>query len=238
MKIIVPLAGPDYFKDGFAKGLCETEDGPLLLATLRSRPWFDLIPPGNYSFVLLDSESSRAFATSHLSLWFPGCCLTLLSQPSQGAALSTLAGMAAAMTDPQEAVVVDLADILFETAYLPFAPGTSLDTCAIGYAFTSDLDCYSYYELAENGKTIISAVEKKVISNYASSGVYAFRSSSLYLEALAYVLKNPDRYTHNGLHYVCPLFNGLVGCGRRAIVEMVQEVRDIKMMDCCLEGRS
>jgi hypothetical protein len=228
MKIIVPLAGPDYFKAVFAKGLCQTDDGPLLLATLKSRPWFAVTPTSNYSFVLLDSELSRAFAANHLSLWFPGCRITLLSQPTQGAALSALAGVAAAANDTQEAITVDLADISFETDQLPFAPNTPVDACAIGYAFASNLDCYSYYELAEDRLTVISAVEKKVISSTASCGVYAFRSASLYLEALSHVLLAPGQYTHNGLFYVCPLFNGLVKRGHRAIVEMVQGVKDVK----------
>lgn len=230
MKIIVPLAGPDYFQNGFAKGLSQTEDGPLLLATLKSRPWFAATPPSDYSFVLLDSESSRSFAASYLSLWFPGCCLTLLNQPTQGAALSTLAGVAAAMKDPKEAMTVDLADILFETEYLPFAPNTPPDVCAVGFAFTSTLDCYSYYELAEDCVTVVSAAEKRVISSNASCGVYAFRSTSLYLDALSQALLSPDQFTYNGLFYVCPLFNGLVKHGHRAIVEMVQGVKDLKAM--------
>lgn len=230
MKIIVPIAGPDYFNNGVAKGLLQTKDGPLLHAILKSRLWFDVVPPSDYSFVLLASESSRLFAENYLSLWFPGCCITLLSQPTQGAALSALAGVAAVINDPQEAIIVDLADIFFKTRYLPFAPNTLSDTCAVGYAFTSNLDCYSYYELAEDRLTVVSAAEKKVISNTASCGVYAFRSASLYFEALSHVLSAPEQYTYNGLFYVCPLFNGLVKRGYRAVVEMVQGVKDIKTM--------
>jgi hypothetical protein len=230
MKVVVPLAGPDYFRNGFAKGLIPTENGPLLLSTLRSRPWFDATPPGNYSFVLLDDQASRAFAAEHLSLWFPGCAITFLSQPTQGAALSALAGVAAAAHDPQETMIIDLADIVFETDYRPFSSHTPNDVSAIGYAFISDLDCYSYYELSQDGLTVLSAAEKRVISNHASCGVYAFRSAALYLSALSHALLDPGLHTYNGLFYVCPLFNGVVKDGKKAIIELVQGVRDIKTL--------
>jgi hypothetical protein len=228
MKVVIPLAGPDYFQHGIAKGLTPTRDGPLLLATLKSRAWFKLIPSTNYSFVLLDSDSSRSFATTHLSTWFPGCSVTFLSHATRGAAFSVLAGIAAASTMPSDELIVDLADILFHTDYLPFDESCAENIAAVGYSFQSTLDCYSYYEVGSDGQTIISAAEKKVISTHASSGVYAFKTTSIYLDALSYALREPSLHTYNDLFYVCPLFNGVVKQGYKAVLRRVDHVYDVK----------
>jgi hypothetical protein len=230
MKIIVPLAGPDYFATGKPKGLFQTPDGPLLLATLKKRCWFDDVPANNYSFILLDSPESRAFHHDYLSSWFPGSATTFISKPARGAALSAAIGSAAILDNPEEPIIVDLADIQFASTLVPFRDETSSDTAAIGYCFESDLACYSYFQVSEGGLSVIRAEEKKVISNLASAGVYAFRSATVLLRSIAYVLEQGDRYVCNGIYYVCPLFNGVIGSGYKATISPVTQVRDIKTL--------
>jgi len=228
VKIIVPLAGPDYFSGGTAKGLIETPHGPLLLSTLRMRCWFDAVPSANYSFVLLDSSVSREFYHDFLLAWFPGCTASFISKPTRGAALTSLIGCAAIMDSVDEEIIIDLADIQFSTSHIPFSESRDSGYAAIGYSFESSLPCYSYFEVADDACTVIRAEEKKIISTYASAGVYCFRNLNILLSSLAVVLEQGNLYTYNGIYYVCPLFNGVIASGNQAMISPVFQVCDIK----------
>ncbi len=131
--------------------------------------------------------------------------------------------------DPDEVICVDLADIMFDTC---FDPG-SLKANGVGAAaltFNSDSATYSYLRTDRDGR-FLEAAEKRVISNKASAGVYFFRSATIYLKALAYCLENAERFTHNGLFYVCPLLNGVAAQGLDVLLSPVDNVVDIKISD-------
>ena len=61
MKVIIPLAGPDYFSESIPKGLKDYGNGPFLKWILQSRPWYSEIPHKNYTFIFLDCNESRSF---------------------------------------------------------------------------------------------------------------------------------------------------------------------------------
>ena len=226
MKVLVPLAGPEYFRDGHIKGLIKTPKGPLLLSTLQSRPWFKLIKSSNYCFVLHDSKEARYFADTYLKEWLNDCMVCFISHFTKGAAMSSLCGMGMLSDDSNEPIIIDLADIYFDTDIIPF-DNISLDISGIAFSFKSSLPKYSYLKLDQDG-IIIEAKEKVVISDNASAGVYCFRNPSILLESISYILKNNVKYMHNNLFYVCPLFNGLVSRNLKSITYEVNNVKDIK----------
>lgn len=225
MKVLVPLAGPEYFKNGNIKGLTNTSNGPFLLSTLRSRHWFKSIQSSNYCFVLHDSKEARHFADIYLKDWFNDCRVCFISHFTQGAAMSSLCGLGMLSDDSNEPIIIDLADIYFETDIIPF-DNINLDISGIAFSFKSSLPKYSYFKLDQDG-LIIEAKEKAVISDNASAGVYCFRNPTILLEAIAYTLKN-NKYMYNNLYYVCPLFNGLVSKNFKSITYEVNNVMDIK----------
>ena len=62
MRVVVPLAGPDFIlKDGSLKANIKLNGEPLLSSVLNSRPWAKNMNPANYSFVLFDTPETRAF---------------------------------------------------------------------------------------------------------------------------------------------------------------------------------
>ena len=226
MKVLVPIAGPDYFKDGNIKGLTNTSKGPLLSSILKSRPWFKLIRSSNYCFVLHDSKEARHFSDAYLKKWFNDCMVCFISHFTQGAAMSSLCGMGMLSDDSKEPIIIDLADIYFDTDIIPFE-NINLDICGIAFSFKSTSSKYSYLKLDHEGY-IIEAKEKLVISDNASAGVYCFRDPIILLESIAYNLNNNLKYMHNNLFYVCPLFNGLVSKNLKSITYEVNNVIDIK----------
>lgn len=227
MRVIVPLAGPDFIRaDGSLKALHPLNGQPLLRHVLGSRVWAGDVT--SYSFVLLDRPETRAFAAGPLADWFPGASVTFISVYTRGAALSALAALPLG-TDFAEPLIVDLADILYDSTLEPAAmlagdPGLG----GIALTFPSDNPAYSYLATDDQGR-FTQAAEKRVISANASAGTYIFRDAPTYLRALAHGLENEGTQTFRDLFFVCPLFNGVRDQGKSVALAPVTGVQDIKM---------
>ncbi|MNR38864.1 hypothetical protein D3C85_1570030 [compost metagenome] len=104
--------------------------------------------------------------------------------------------------------------------------GDNVGIGALALTFESSLDCYSY--IREEEGLFAEAVEKQVVSSHASAGVYIYRRPATYLGALHSVLTDETDYRHRGLHYVCPVFNGVKALGLEVLRKPVRLIRDIK----------
>ena len=228
MRILIPLAGPDYFKNGKIKGLIQTDNGPLLLSVIKSRLWYKKTKSSDYTFIMLESDLARNFYESYLKLWLPDCKVIYLSEASRGAALSSLAGLSLE-SEFKKPVLIDLADIFFEAQHIPFEEKSD-DFAGMGYYFESDNPVYSYFKLDKNNNVNFT-IEKKVISNCASAGVYGFLNASTYINAVSVCLENEKNYFYNSLLYVCPVLNGVIKNNKKVYISKVKKVLDIKSFD-------
>jgi hypothetical protein len=229
MRVVVPLAGPDFIsREGDLKANIKFDEEPLLRRVLTSRPWATNLASHDYSFVMFDAPETRAFAANALLDWYPDATITFISCHTRGAALSALAGMAIG-ADIDAHVIVDLADIFYESALDPVVVFEENSDCGgIALTFHADNPAYSYISLNSSG-FFDQAAEKQVISNNASAGTYIFRDMATYLRALAYSLDNKASQTHCDLFFVCPLFNGVKDQGKRVLLEPVTNVVDMKV---------
>lgn len=231
MKIIVPLAGPDFeLADGRVKAEIELDGQPLLRRALESRPWWTggEASDADLVFILKRGPRTQAFADGPLRAWYPRARVVLISEHACGAALSAQAGLAL-VAHVDEPIVVDLADILYDCDLRiapAFAPDTNVD--AIALVFPSNKQEYSYLVVDAKGE-FVEAAEKRVISNNASAGTYIYRSPAWVLRAIAHSLDNRDAVRFGNLFYVCPLYNGVRASGGRVTLINVTDVRDIKM---------
>jgi hypothetical protein len=231
VKIIVPLAGPDFERqDGSVKAEILVEGQPLLRRCLDRRIWWQRgqVQGKDLLFVLRDAPRSRRFAGECLAAWYPGAQVVTLSATACGAALSALAAVALA-GDAQGPLCVDLVDIEYQSSFDPircFAGRGEVGAVALVFASTDP--AYSYLRTDAEGN-VVEATEKRVISQHASAGTYFFDSAATYLEALAHNLRHRQEVMHKGLFFVCPLYNGVVAGGRRVILEQVHDVRDIEI---------
>jgi hypothetical protein len=231
MRVVVPLAGPDFIRpDGSVKAEIVVQGQPMLRAALGSRPWAPEVPPERYVFVMADRPEARAFASGPLARWYPGAAQVFLGQYSQGAALSALAGVAMSFAD-ESPLIVDLADILYSSDLRPSAVLSRDPGCgAIALAFQSRSPSYSYLRTGDDGR-VVEAAEKRVISTNASAGTYVFADAAVYLTAMAHALRHFDGQQHNGFLYVCPLFNGVLASRYTVALAPVTDVVDIKQGD-------
>jgi hypothetical protein len=159
--------------------------------------------------------------------WYPECRIVVLSHLSQGALLSAFAG-AAAVTALDDPLIIDLADIIYETNADPERIFTQApDLGAIVPYFTADDPCYSFLRLGPDG-FVMEAAEKRAISNNASAGTYIFRSVGEFLSAAGNSLTTaPEELSVGGALFVCPVVNGLIRQGKRVMSLPVHHVRPI-----------
>ena len=229
MNVIVPLAGPDFISDNHQiKSLIPFRDSFLLPYILKSRPWFDHVK--QYFFVLQDLPITRNFAFDYLKKQYPGCNIIFLSDYTSGAMFSVLSatGMLKTFNEP---LIVDLADIYFETSIDIENVFKSDANCrGIAFAFHSSNPSYSYFRVNKNFK-LLEAKEKQVISNYASTGTYIFRNMCSYLEAASFSLQNITETAYNDLFYVSPMLNGLINNQSTVAIQMAVNIEDVKFTD-------
>lgn len=229
MRIVVPLAGPDFERaDGGVKAMLEIDGRPLLRRALEGRPWWNAgqVGPADMVFVLRDTPASQDFARGALRDWYPEAGVVSIGRYTRGAALSALAGIAL-MDRTDESICVDLADIEYASTLDPVARFAATRAGGIVLTFPSDNPAYSYLATDAEGR-VTEAAEKRVISGTASAGTYLFRDTACYLAALAHSLSHAEAVMHRDLFFVCPLVNGLVARGLDVLLEPVADVIDIK----------
>ena len=218
MQVVVPLAGPDF--DIFWPFSSR-------LQALLNRSWSSRV--NHYTFILQDCLTARNFYSEFLISHFPNSSVIYLSNLSQGASLSALAGISL-IPNFAEPLVIDLADIIYST---------NVDICrifsdnphcgAVALAFDSANPNYSYFECNEYG-SVVHVSEKLVASPHASVGTYIFRNPSVFLRALAYALElQSSDFVFNNLYYVSLLFNGILMQKKEILMRPVSNVMDIKI---------
>ena len=69
MKIIVPLAGPDFIlENGSTKAEIEYCGDDILHYILKKRPWYKYTLSTDYIFVLQDTEQTRSLVNNKLKV--------------------------------------------------------------------------------------------------------------------------------------------------------------------------
>jgi len=227
MNIIVPLAGPNMLLPDGSLKCCQKVNGvPLLRATLETRPWHN--NSLNYFFILEDSPETRTFANGDLVDWYPEAKVTFISQQAQGAALSVLGGLCMVQQN-EEPILVDLADIIYETDANPKEILESKDKIgAVAFTFLSTSSEYSYLSFDKDNK-FVEAREKVVISEHASVGTYVFKNYAIYLLCLSWYLSIGKRYRYNDLFFVCPLLNAIRHYDLDVMNYKVKKIFDVKI---------
>ena len=209
MKCIIPLAGPDFYKESYGiKPLFEINGKPLLKEALSSRYWIKHKELGedDLNFVLKESEHTEVFV-KYLDETFPKSKVCYIPQYTRGAILSAAVGVSI-VDNPEEPIIIDLVDILFESDFSPTEVFSNNKVNGILPWFNSNSEKYSYLDINED--RVIKTAEKRVISNHASAGVYFFKNQEVFFKALHYSLIHAKDIAVNGVLFVCPSFNGII----------------------------
>ena len=232
MRCIVPLAGPQLTHPRYGLLGCYPVDGvPLLKRTLQTRPWWRAgqISAKDFVFVLREGAEYEALRNA-VTEWFPESRIVTLSRLSKGALMSVLAGTAV-ITELDEPLIVDLADILYDADLDVDARFAGEPTANALVPFFEDDDvCYSYFRIEQDG-SVAYAVEKQAISRNASAGTYIFRSTSHFVASAGASLSHArlELAVGNTL-FVCPVLNSVIRAGGRVLAVPAYNVRSISKL--------
>ena len=225
----MPMAGRGKrFADaGFAepKPLIPIHGRPMTAAVIDNlRP----STPHRFIFLILREHAAQFGFDEHLRRWAPGCEIRYVDQTTEGAACTVL--LARDLIDTDEPLMIancdqwvdiDIDDYL-KSMNDAARPQTEVETKLAenspdGLIMTmwADDPKWSYVRFDAAGR-VVEVVEKQVVSNEATVGIYNYRRGRDFVRAAdAMIAKN---FRVNGEFYVAPAYNELIAEGQRIVV--------------------
>jgi dTDP-glucose pyrophosphorylase len=210
--IVIPMAGAGsrFARDGYTlpKPLIPVHGRPMLqwvIANMR--------PSQAHRFVFICQRRHAVDFDLHrlLTAWAPGCAVVMIDGLTQGAACTVLA--ARELIDSRVPLMIANSDQYVDVdldAYVAAAHAPGVD----GMIMTMHADDPKWSFVGRDAAGRVErVVEKQVVSNEATVGVYNFRHGSDFVAAADAMIAADDRV--NGEFYVAPVYNRLIAQGRR-----------------------
>jgi dTDP-glucose pyrophosphorylase len=212
LNIVMPIAGRGqrFIDAGFLlpKPLIPIHGVPMVEVVVNNiRPR----QPHRFTFLALRDHLNRSGLEDQLNRIAPGCSIIPVEKVTEGAACTVLLAREIINTDhPMMIVNTDqwiAADI---NSYL----GSMESSDAGGLIMTmwADDPKWSYVEIDRSGYAS-RVVEKQVVSNHATVGIYNFRHGCDFVRSAAQMIKKGLRV--NGEFYVAPVYNELMNSGAK-----------------------
>ena len=233
LNIVMPMAGRGKrFADAGFKD-------PKPLIPLHGRPMTEVVidnlrpsTPHRFIFLILREHAEQFAFDDHLRRWAPGCEVRFVEQVTEGAACTVL--LARELIDDDEPLMIancdqwvdiDIDDYLaaMEKPLISSASPPTSDLrplpppAADGLIMTmwADDPKWSFVKFDEAGR-VVEVVEKQVVSNEATVGIYNYRRGRDFVRAAdAMIAKN---FRVNNEFYVAPAYNELIAEGQRIAV--------------------
>ena len=208
INILIPMAGAGsrFLKAGYLspKPLIEVHGVPMISVVINN-----LRPSTAHRFIFIaQREHVLTYnLTEKLNILSPGSILIPLDGITEGATCSVL--VARKFIDNDEQLMIansdQYVDIPSIDAYLNQMKKQKLDGLIM--TMTADDPKWSFVKLNKIGR-VEKVVEKKVISDEATVGIYNFRRGSDFVRAAEHMIKHNLR--ENGEFYVAPTYNTLI----------------------------
>ncbi|MBN3504569.1 glycosyltransferase family 2 protein [Burkholderia cenocepacia] len=214
INIVVPMAGlgSRFAKAGYAKPkpLIEVHGIPmmqLVIENLRPKK-FD----HRFIFIVQRTHVEEYQVDELLKKWAgPKTVVIQLDGLTDGAARTVLASEAVINSnDPLMIANCDQYVDIDIDQYLEFAHSVDLDGAIM--TMKADDPKWSFARLNEHGFVDL-VVEKEVISNEATVGIYNFRSGADFVRGANLMIAR--KFTVNGEYYVAPVYNDLIALGAK-----------------------
>ncbi len=215
LQIVIPMAGRGsrFAKAGFTT--------PKPLIPLGGRPMIQWVidnirpnRPHHFTFICL-AEHLEAYpeVPAELRRLCPGCEIVPVSQVTEGAACTVL--LARKLIDNDNPLMIANSDQVVElniNDYLAAQDAPGVDGLIM--TFWSDHPKWSYCRMRDDG-TVKEVIEKQVVSNEATVGIYNFRRGHDFVRAADAMIAANLRV--NNEFYVAPTYNILIGEGARIV---------------------
>lgn len=216
MHIVVPLAGrEESYIEAFGefKPFVPLQGRTLIEHALGCLP----LAPEQLTFVCLREYAERFDVEQRLAALYPGASVVWAEQLTQGSACSAL--LAVERMDPEEEVLVNLADVLFDpldlferlaeqrprvAGVIPVEPGVRMER-RWGYT----------YPRADGSVAELREKELDPTSLDATLGLYYFSQARHFVSCVTRMVQQERREPHTGLYFVGPAYNLLIEDGLR-----------------------
>ena len=207
LNIGIPMAGAGsrFAKVGYKdpKPLIPVHGHPMIKVVIDN-----LRPSRDHRFIFICQEAHvEAYALRpKLQAWAPGCEIVTLNGLTDGAARTVLA--AADLIDNADPLMIANSDQYIDSpidAYLQYQDDQKLDGLIM--TMTADDPKWSFAEVDADG-LVKRVVEKEVISDVATVGIYNFKRGKDFVRAARDMIDQDLKV--NGEFYVAPTYNILV----------------------------
>lgn len=175
--------------------------------------------PHRFIFICLDSHMvDHPEVPDVLRRLAPGCEIITVDRITEGAACTVL--LARKLIDSDDSLMIANSDQFVEVNiddYLAEGDAVGIDGHIM--TFYSDHPKWSYCRIARG--LVAEVVEKKVISNVATVGIYNFKRGGDFVAAADAMIASNLRV--NGEFYVAPAYNILIGTGARIMSAIIEK---------------
>lgn len=210
LKIVIPMAGAGsrFAKAGFPdpKPLIPVHGIPMIRLVISNiRPRCE----HRFIFIVQNAHQTRYGLREKLQDWAPGCEIIGIDGITEGAACTVLKARELIADDAP--LMIANSDQYIDTsidAYLERGAGKD----GLVMTMKANDPKWSFIELTEGGD-IARIVEKEVISDEATVGIYNFAHGSDFVRAAEAMIAANTRV--NGEFYVAPVYNSLIREGKR-----------------------
>lgn len=212
LNIVIPMAGRGKrFQDAgyeLPKPLIPVHNEPMIKLVIENvRPRRE----HRFIFLVLDEHIRRYGIGELLTRWAPGAAVLTVPDVTEGAACTVLT--AANLIDNQDALLIANSDQWVDRSIDDFldamdASGTD------GFIMTMKANDtkWSYVQLDAQG-LVRRVVEKVVVSDEATVGIYAYRHGALFVKSARQMIAKNLRV--NGEFYVAPAYDQMIAEGSR-----------------------
>src|ERR1700722_12070508 len=215
LQIVIPMAGRGsrFASAGYTtpKPLIPVGDRPMIQWVIEN-----IRPRRAQRFIFLClAEHLQAYpeVPAELRRLCPGCEIVPVATVTEGAAYTVL--LARKFIDSSDPLMIANSDQLVELDVNDYLAAT--DDEGVGgliMTFWSDHPKWSYCRLRPDG-TVCEVVEKQVVSNEATVGIYNFREGRDYVRAADAMIAANLRV--NNEFYVAPTYNQLINEGAKIL---------------------
>lgn len=221
MNFVIPMAGNGarFVQAGYQqpKMLLEAHDKTLLQWSLDSLP---LNLAGVVVFVGLQEHEEKFKLADKIRELYPGIHaeFVFLEKVTRGQAETVWYALEHCNAD--EPLVIFNIDTFFYSPTLEQNLQSSDHDGVLG-CFTSTENRFSFAALDDEEQYVTEVREKDVISDHALTGLYTFKNVHDFRETYDYHVQNS--LTTKGEYYIAPMYNYLIGRGRKYILDYAEK---------------
>jgi NDP-sugar pyrophosphorylase family protein len=215
LNIVIPMAGKGsrFAREGYQlpKPLIPVHGVPMIdVVVTNLRP----LRPHRFIFLCLKEHVEQYRLDDHLVRIAPGSELIYVETVTEGAACTVL--LARDLIENDEPLMIANSDQWVDVSIDSYlAAGDTPEVDGLIMTMSADDPKWSFVRFDLSGN-VVEVVEKEVVSNEATVGIYNFRQGRDFVAAADEMIRKNLRV--NNEFYVAPVYNQLIDAGRRIAV--------------------